>query len=69
MTVLSSFKAAGTSLENFELVLLGTNLKKDLRSAHLPITAEQYLLYHPDKFRCVHCILFRVLCLCPDHRV
>jgi flagellar protein FlaJ len=43
MTILSSFKAAGTSLENFELVLLGTNLKKDLRSAHLPITAEQYL--------------------------
>ncbi|MFY9981698.1 MAG: type II secretion system F family protein [Methanoregula sp.] len=43
MTVLSSLKSAGTSLENFEFVILGTNLKKDLRSAHLPYTAEQYL--------------------------
>ena len=43
MTLLSSLKTAGTSFENFELTLLGTNLKNDLRSAHLPFTAEQYL--------------------------
>jgi flagellar protein FlaJ len=43
MTVLSSLKSAGSLFERFELVVLGTNLKKDLRSAHLPYTAEQYL--------------------------
>ena len=36
-------KRAGLSLQNAELVVLGTNLKHDLRSAHLPYTAEQYL--------------------------
>jgi flagellar protein FlaJ len=36
-------RSLGASFERFELVVLGTNLKKDLRSAHLPYTAEQYL--------------------------
>jgi len=43
MTVLSSLKSAGTSFERFELVVLGTNLRNDLHSAHLPYTVEQYL--------------------------
>ena len=43
MTVHTTLKRAGTSLENFELVVLGTHLQEDLRSAHLPYTAEQYL--------------------------
>ncbi len=43
MTVFSSLRSAGSSLEKFELVVLGANLKNDLRSSHLPFTAEQYL--------------------------
>ena len=43
MTLHSTLKSAGSSFQRFELVVLGTNLKKDLRSAHLPYTAEQYL--------------------------
>lgn len=43
MTINSSIRSAGASFERFELIILGTNLKKDLRSAHLPYTAEQYL--------------------------
>ena len=43
MTFLTSLKSAGASLEQFELVVLGSNLKNDLRSAHLPYTPEQYL--------------------------
>jgi len=43
MTPSSSLKSAGNALGNFELVILGSNLRKDLRSAHLPYTAEQYL--------------------------
>jgi len=36
-------KKTGTRLETFEMVVLGTHLDSDLRSAHLPVTAEQYL--------------------------
>jgi flagellar protein FlaJ len=43
MTFSSSLKAAGDSLGRFEMVILGTNLRNDLHSAHLPYTAEQYL--------------------------
>jgi len=43
MTTLAFLKRTGISIQNAELVVLGTNLKKDLRSAHLPFTAEQYL--------------------------
>jgi archaeal flagellar protein FlaJ len=43
MTVQVFFKRTGALFENFELVVLGTNLQHDLRSAHLPFTAEQYL--------------------------
>jgi len=34
---------AEKKLTTFELATLGTSLRKDLRSAHLPITAEEYL--------------------------
>ncbi len=34
---------AEKKLTTFELATLGTTLRKDLRSAHLPITAEEYL--------------------------
>ena len=43
MTVLSSLRSAGASLERFELVVVGANLRNDLHSAHLPYTAEQYI--------------------------
>ncbi|ABS56899.1 type II secretion system protein [Methanoregula boonei 6A8] len=43
MAVPAFLKRAGVSLQNAELVILGTNLNRDLRSAHLSYTAEQYL--------------------------
>ncbi|MEN6444296.1 MAG: type II secretion system F family protein [Methanoregula sp.] len=43
MTLHSILKRTGTRLENFEMILLGTHLSRDLQSAHLPVTAEQYL--------------------------
>lgn len=43
MTLYSILKGTGTKLENFEMVMLGANLGRDLQSAHLPVTAEQYL--------------------------
>ena len=43
MAVHTTLKRAGTSLKNFELIVLGTHLRDDLRSAHLPYTAEEYL--------------------------
>jgi flagellar protein FlaJ len=43
MTIHSILKGTGTKLENIEMVILGANLGRDLQSAHLPVTAEQYL--------------------------
>jgi flagellar protein FlaJ len=43
MTLHSILKGTGTWLENIEMVILGTHLGRDLQSAHLPVTAEQYL--------------------------
>lgn len=43
MSLNSILKGTGTRLENIEMVLLGTHLGRDLQSAHLPVTAEQYL--------------------------
>ncbi|MFA4859736.1 type II secretion system F family protein [Methanoregula sp.] len=43
MGVLSFLKGTGSRLENFEMVLIGAHLGRDLMSAHLPVTAGQYL--------------------------
>ncbi len=43
MTAVTFFRHIGSSFEKFELIALGSNLRNDLRSAHLPFTAEQYL--------------------------
>jgi len=43
MTIVTFFRHIGSLLEKFELIVLGSNLRNDLRSAHLPFTAEQYL--------------------------
>jgi flagellar protein FlaJ len=43
MTTVTFFRRVGASLEKFELIALGSNLQKDLHSAHLPFTSEQYL--------------------------
>ena len=56
MTVHTTLKRAGTSLENFELIVLGTHLQEDLRSAHLPFTAEQYL--RSTRINSASCIAF-----------
>lgn len=56
MTVLTFFKRTSASLERFELVVLGTNLQNDLRSAHLPVTAEQYL--RTTRINSAACIVF-----------
>jgi len=43
MTLQSILKGTGNRLEQIEIILLGTHLGRDLQSAHLPVTAEQYL--------------------------
>jgi archaeal flagellar protein FlaJ len=43
MMIPSFLKGTGTRIKKIEMALLGTYLDRDLRSAHLPVTAEQYL--------------------------
>ena len=43
MTLHSLLRGTGSRFETIEMVLLGTHLGRDLQSAHLPVTAEQYL--------------------------
>ena len=43
MTTQTFLQQAESRLEGIEIVLLGTHLRQDLRSAHIPLTAEQYL--------------------------
>ncbi|HNX17003.1 MAG TPA: type II secretion system F family protein [Methanoregula sp.] len=43
MTSVTFLRHIGSSLEKFELIAVGANLRHDLQAAHLPYTAEQYL--------------------------
>jgi archaeal flagellar protein FlaJ len=43
MTIYSIFQGTGAKIGKIEMDVLGANLGRDLLSAHLPVTAEQYL--------------------------